>query len=98
MGYQEDLVRLEGIVEKLLHRLEGLKKEKLDLEAALRGKEEELMEMQRQNASLSEERSEVHQRVSRLIGVIEEWEESQAAETAGIPEQQAQLELNLNNS
>ncbi len=83
MGYQEDLERLEGIVEKLLHRLDGLVRERDELARTLQAREAELEELRRRNAGLVEERAEVHQRVSRLLGAIEEWEQSHGAAAAG---------------
>ncbi len=83
MGYQEDLERLEGVVEKLLHRLDGLVRERDELARTLQARETELEELRRRNAGLAEERAEVHQRVSRLLGAIEEWEQSHGAAAFG---------------
>ncbi|MEW6428483.1 MAG: hypothetical protein AB1568_10655 [Thermodesulfobacteriota bacterium] len=77
MGYQEDLARLEGFVEKLLQQVDLLKQQKGDLEARLQQREAEILDLRNQQDSLKEERSEVHQRVSRIIGAIEEWEQQE---------------------
>jgi len=77
--HEEAMVRLEAVVEKLLAGYNGLKQEKLELEARLRQKEFEVEELQEVVATLKQEKTVVHKRVSGLLDSIEEWERNQAA-------------------
>lgn len=80
MTKEQDLAKLENIVENLLLKFNGLKQEKNELVAQIQAKEEKIIELQTQIESLSENRSEVHGRVSNLINSIEDWEKSFFAE------------------
>jgi len=84
MSHQEDFARLEAIVEKLLNTVDALRREKAGLQDALRRKEEELHTAKEQSVGLNEERDEILSRVNKLIGTIEEWENSESqGEAAG---------------
>ena len=75
--HEEAMARLEAVVENLLTGFNGLKQEKLELEAKLRQKEYEVEELQEVMTTLKEEKSLVYRRVSGLLNSIEEWERSQ---------------------
>jgi len=82
MSHQDDFARLEAIVEKLLNTVDALRREKTGLQDALHQKEEELRAVQEQSVGLNEERDEILARVNKLIGSIEEWENSESQDGA----------------
>ncbi|MBU0673468.1 MAG: hypothetical protein KJ950_02345 [Proteobacteria bacterium] len=70
----DDLVRLEGAVEKLIAALDELHHEKTKLEMMVEEKRNENEELRRVVDSLQGERSKVQQKVSGLIDSIDRWE------------------------
>lgn len=83
MAQETELQKLEKFVEKLLEKFSALKVQNNKLELELIGKEEELIEKEEQivklegNISSSDtERSEISQRVNKLVEQIEDWEMS----------------------
>lgn len=85
MTKEQDLVKLENIVENLILRFNVLKQENNELTAQLQAKEEKINELQVQVDSLNENTSEVKGRVSSLIDSIEDWEKSLLAEDQAVP-------------
>ena len=79
MPYKEDFARLETLVEKLLAQVDALRRQNGELQAALDSRGLELDKMQNETGNLQEERSEILDRVNRLISSIEEWEGGQQA-------------------
>jgi len=77
MDHEEELVRLEQIVEKLLESYNVLKSDCANLQQRLQAKEKENKTLLEQVQSLSSDKSTMHNRVTGLIGKIEAWEESQ---------------------
>ena len=74
MEHNENLVRLEQFVEKLIDNLNQLKNEKSELVAQLQEKQQEIVELQEAAKSLQEDRSVMHNQVTGLIDRIGEWE------------------------
>ncbi len=74
MEHNENLARLEGLVEKLIGRHNLLKKEKDEMLVQLQEKQQEILELQERVKSLQEDRSEMHNQVTGLIDRIGEWE------------------------
>ncbi len=76
MTKEADLIKLESVVTSLMGRYNALKQEKNELDAQLEAKEEKIDELNEQINSLADEKSDVHGRVSSLLGSIEEWEQN----------------------
>lgn len=74
MGNSEDLGRLEQFVEKLLASHNQLKSENHEIKELLQQREQEIVELKEMNKGLQEDRSVMHDRVTGLIGRIDEWE------------------------
>jgi len=82
MEYEEDLKKLEGNVEKMLHSLDSVQGDKLRLQADIVRLEQDKQELEEQVKRLKEEKKNIHQRVSGLLGSIEKWEKSATLEAA----------------
>jgi predicted nuclease with TOPRIM domain len=80
MVREQDLAKLEDIVENLLLRFNVLKQDNSELKAQVKLKDEKINELQIQVDSLTVNKSEVHGRVSSLIDTIEDWEKTFSAE------------------
>ena len=76
MTKEADLIKLESVVTNLMGRFNALKQEKNELEAQLGAKEEKIDELNEKINSLTDEKTDVHGRVSNLLGSIEEWEQN----------------------
>ena len=74
MEQNEELARLEQFVEKLIESHNQLKNEKNKMMAQMQEKELEVAELQEKVKNLQEDRSAMHNRVTGLIGRIDEWE------------------------
>ena len=74
MEQNEELARLEQFVEKLIESHNQLKNEKNKMMAQVHEKELEIAELQEKVKNLQEDRSAMHNRVTGLIGRIDEWE------------------------
>lgn len=81
MEYEEDLKKLEGNVEKMLHSLGSAQGDRVRLQADIARLEEDKKELEEQIKRLKEEKKNIHQRVSGLLGSIEKWEKSTVLET-----------------
>ncbi len=76
MSKESELHRLEDFVEKLLARFSDLRAEKAQLEQDLL-ESEMMVEELRDNISVKDtERTEISQRVNRIVDQIEEWEQN----------------------
>ncbi len=78
MKSNEELVRLEQLIDTLIIRHKEQKEKLLILEKKLRDREEECELLKLENAELQKNRTDIVSRVSGLLGRIEEWE-------AGLP-------------
>lgn len=78
MKSNEELVRLEQLIDTLIIRHKEQKEKLLILEKKLRDREEECELLKLENAELQTTRTDIVSRVSGLLGRIEEWE-------AGLP-------------
>jgi chromosome segregation ATPase len=76
MTEENELVRLEGFVASLLEKFNALQAENADLTECLGRREETIVNLQDDLASMKDARGEVSSRVSSLIGQIEDWEVS----------------------
>ncbi|MBW6520063.1 MAG: cell division protein ZapB [Desulfoarculaceae bacterium] len=74
MMQDSELGRLEGFVSKLLDRFNALQADKKRVDELLLQREETIVALQDELASLKNERGEVSSRVSGLLERIEEWE------------------------
>lgn len=74
MSQDNELRRLEQFVEKLLARFNDLRAEKAQLEELLATREGEIADLRASLAAREEERSEISDRVGRIVEQIEEWE------------------------
>jgi len=81
MENNAELARLEQFVDKLLTKYHELKSEYHAVQATLREREEECLELKDKIAGLSNEQTVVSERVSGLIGRIEQWESEQLEST-----------------
>ncbi|MCW5198369.1 hypothetical protein VU07_01210 [Desulfobulbus sp. F4] len=70
----EEIARLEQLVESLISRYKDQKEKLQSLEKKLRDREEECELLKLENDELQKQRGEVVSRVSGLLGRIEEWE------------------------
>lgn len=76
MAQDSELQRLEGFVEKLLTNFSELKAEKARLEQKLFDSELKIEELQGDISSKNIERTEISERVNKIVDQIEEWEQS----------------------
>lgn len=74
MGQDSELRRLEQFVEKLLVRFSELRAEQARLLKELAEREQQIVELKTNISSKEIERSEISQRVNRIVEQIEEWE------------------------
>lgn len=74
MEQNEGLARLEQFVEKLISSHNQLKNENTEMKTQLEAKQHEVAELQEKIKNLQEDRSDMHDRVTDLIGRIDEWE------------------------
>ena len=82
MENNAELARLEQFVDKMLTRYHELKEEFHALQATLQERDAECADLKNRLDELSSERAVVGERVSGLIGRIEQWEaEQQGLET-----------------
>jgi predicted nuclease with TOPRIM domain len=81
MENNAELVRLEEFVDKLLAKYNQLKTDYHALQDTLRERDAECAELKNNIFNLSTERTEVGNRVSGLIGRIEQWENEHGATT-----------------
>jgi len=70
----ENLTQLEVAVDKLLVSMNEIRQDKLLAEARLEEKDKEIADLKEQLEGLENERNQIHQRVSDLIGSIDKWE------------------------
>ncbi len=77
MENNAELARLEQFVDKLLTKYHELKEEFHALQATLQERDAECAELKNRLDELSNERAVVGERVSGLIGRIEQWEAEQ---------------------
>ncbi len=74
MSQDNELRRLEQFVEKLLGRFSELRAEKAKLLQELRERELQIEDLHSNLSSKDIERSEISQRVNKIVEQIEEWE------------------------
>jgi len=74
MSQDNELRRLEQFVEKLLARFSELRAEKTKLLQELRERELQIDDLRSNLSSKDIERSEISQRVNKIVEQIEEWE------------------------
>jgi hypothetical protein len=87
MEHNEDLIRLAGVVEELLASYNQLKQEKSELLQSVKEKELHILELQNSIARLKDEKTDVSQRVSGILAVLEKWEKGQEkGEEKSLPE------------
>ena len=86
MSQDNELRRLEQFVEKLLARFNDLRAEKAQLEELLATREGEIADLRASLAAREEERSEISDRVGRIVEQIEEWEAGLAEVGAEVTE------------
>ncbi len=77
MDNNEELVRLEQLVDSLINKYNTLKSDFHVLREKLRDSEDGCEILKLDVAELHEQRSEVSKRVSGLLGRIEQWESEQ---------------------
>jgi len=75
-----DFSKLEAVVEKLLASLNSIKEEKVDLQRQIADKDLKIQELEKEIASLNDDQKKIGDRVSSLIGSIEDWEKGTGAD------------------
>ena len=80
MEKNAELVRLEQFVDTLLNKYNELKEMYHSLEATLRERDDECAALKSNIIDLKNERSEIGNRVSGLLGRIDQWEAEQDGE------------------
>ena len=88
MENNAELVRLEGFVDSLLTKYNDLKARYHSLEATLQERDNECDDLKANVAELNDERSAVGNRVSGLLGRIEQWESEQDEPVSGESDEQ----------
>jgi len=83
MTEEKELARLEGFVATLLEKFNALQAENADLTERLGKREETIENLQDDLASMKDDRGEISNRVSNLIGKIEDWESGSAVSVTG---------------
>ena len=86
MNEENELARLEGFVSTLLGKFNGLQNNNKELTERLQRRDASIASLEDEIASMKDERGEISNRVSGLIGKIEEWESATAVETPVIEE------------
>ncbi len=81
MSQESELIRLENYVGKLLQSFREQKDENTRLMLELQDREETISNLREQVATNERERNEIGDRVSRMIGRIEDWETNMVEET-----------------
>ena len=81
MNEENELARLEGFVSTLLEKFNGLQNNNKELTERLQSRDASIASLEDEIASMKDERGEISNRVSGLIGKIEEWESATAVET-----------------
>ncbi len=76
MEPNEDLVRLAGVVEDLLTRFNQLKDEHNKTVQSLQDSEAHAKELQESLDQVQSEKSDAYDRISGILGSIEQWENS----------------------
>lgn len=84
MEQNEDLVRLEQFVEKLIASHNKLKKEKNEIMAQLQERQQEITKLEEKIKNLQEDRSTIQTRVIGLIDRIDEWEKMLEQDEEGL--------------
>lgn len=74
MGQNGELLKLEEFVEKLLNRSNLLRQQKAKLATELVERDRLIAELRESLAAQDSERSEVNDRLAKIVGQIEEWE------------------------
>lgn len=74
MTQETELQKLERFVEKLLEKFSALKSQHLQLQEELKEKEEQILRLEGDISTNDNERTEISQRVNKLVEQIEEWE------------------------
>ncbi|MDH5524255.1 MAG: DUF904 domain-containing protein [Desulfobulbaceae bacterium] len=74
MEYEEDLGKLEKNVEKLLNSLDSVQDDRLKIKADLELLSQEKKALEEEVGRLKEEKRQILQRVTGLIGSIEKWQ------------------------
>ncbi|MEE4136281.1 MAG: hypothetical protein V2I32_09395 [Desulforhopalus sp.] len=87
MGQNGELQKLEEFVEKLLSRSNLLRQQKAKLETELAERDRLIAELRESLAAQDSERSEVNDRLSKIVDQIEEWELDQDEEKAQAAEE-----------
>ncbi len=76
MAQETELQKLERFVEKLLEKFSALKAQHKQLQQELGEKEEQIVQLEGDISTNDTERTEISQRVNKLVDQIEEWEMS----------------------
>jgi len=76
MTREADLIKLEGVVTNLMERYNLLKSQNGELLAQIKSKDETIASLNEEIEGLRLEKTDVHGRVSSILGSIEEWERS----------------------
>lgn len=71
-----NLEKLEAVVEKMLHNINELKRDKAALEAQVEARNMTISDLQDKVNSMTSNQEEVSSRVSNLLSSIEDWERS----------------------
>lgn len=91
MSQDNELRRLEQFVERLLVRFSELRTEKARLQQELHEREMQVEDLRNTLSSKEMERSEISQRVNKIVAQIEEWEsgfaEAAVVEAEALPEE-----------
>lgn len=74
MSQERELARLEDFISKLLEKFGSLKEENARISSELEAKEQAITDLREQLESNDIEKSEIGDRVSRIIEKIEDWE------------------------
>ena len=91
MNEENELARLEGFVSTLLEKFNGLQNNNKELTERLQRRDATIVSLEDEIASMKDERGEISNRVSGLIGKIEEWESAIVTETV-VSEEESEAE------
>ena len=95
MVHEDEIKRLEQFVEKLIEDYQGLKADNNLLREQLLEMEQKNLQSQELIGGLQNDRSIMHERVTGMIGKIEQWEKTLGADNKGksSPKGKATLEV-----
>jgi FtsZ-binding cell division protein ZapB len=94
MEDRENLQRLDDLVGKLLNAYNDLQEKNKNLTDELQASQLEVAQLQEKVAGLQDEKTHVYERVSGILGVVEQWEQTHGNAGAAVEPEEVVSEEN----